>query len=98
LKEGQDILGNLDKIVFVHEPPSAISGGGQYHPQDPEEADTNAAKISERIGKKVTTIYGGSINPQNAASFFSQKNIDGGLVGQASLNPSSFVEIIEAVS
>ena len=98
LKEEQEILESLDNIVFVYEPPSAISGGGEYHPQDPQEADTNAAKISDRIGRVVTTIYGGSVNPQNAASFFLQKNIDGGLVGQASLDPQEFLKIVEAIS
>ncbi|NIO83066.1 MAG: hypothetical protein GTN53_21075, partial [Candidatus Aminicenantes bacterium] len=53
-------------------------------PDNPENANSNAGKISEKIGKRVVTLYGGSINPENAMSFFSQKNIDGGLVGQAS--------------
>src|SRR3990172_8847215 len=53
---------NASKIVFVYEPPSAISGGGDYHPEPPEEASLNAAKISEKIGSEVVTLYGGSVS------------------------------------
>jgi triosephosphate isomerase len=97
LARGKEIVGEADKIIFVDEPPSAISGGGDYRPDDPKNANKNAGKISEKIGRKVATLYGGSINPENAASFFSQSNIDGGLVGQASTNPKTFLGIFEAI-
>lgn len=93
LDRGKIIISEADKIIFVYEPPSAISGGGAYHPDTPEDTNENAGKIGEKIGKKVTTIYGGSINPDNALSFFSQKNIDGGLIGQASTDPEVFLDI-----
>jgi len=95
LAHGKIILDNAEDIIFVYEPPGAISGGGAYRPESPENANQNAAKISNKIGKPVITIYGGSVNPDNAIFLFSQKNIYGGLVGQASLDPKKFYAIIQ---
>ena len=86
------------EIVFVYEPPGAISGGGDFRPEDPLVAVNNAKKIKEIIGTQVITIYGGSINPQNAKSFFSQGGLDGGLVGQASIDPQVFGQILENIN
>lgn len=97
LDRGQIIIDQAEKIIFVYEPPSAISGGGAYHPETPDVADENARKIGEKLGKKVKTLYGGSINPENAASFFSKENIDGGLVGQASTDPKTFLDILNNI-
>ena len=93
LAHGKFILDNAEEIVFVYEPPEAISGGGAYRPESPEDANKNAMEISNKICKRVITLYGGSVNPDNAASLFSQKNIDGGLVGKASLDPLEFLQI-----
>jgi len=96
LMNGKVILDNADKIIFVYEPPSAISGGGEFHAEDPEEANKNAAEISQKIGRKVITLYGGSVNPENAALLFSKDSIDGGLIGQASLDAEKFMQIIKS--
>jgi triosephosphate isomerase len=96
LKEDSVLVDNADKIIFVYEPPSAISGGGAFHAEAPEIADKNALSISEKIGKKVITLYGGSVNPDNAKTFFSFEHIDGGLMGQASLDPAKFIQIIQS--
>src|SRR3989344_1502140 len=96
IAKGQVIVKNKDKIIFVYEPPSAISGGGEFRPDSPQNANEQAAKIKERIGRGAVVIYGGSINPQNAQSFFRQENIDGGLVGQASLDSQQFIQILMA--
>ena len=98
IAKGQVIMENTDQIIFVYEPPSAISGGGQFKPDSLQNANEQAGKIKERIGRKIITIYGGSINGENAQSFFRQENIDGGLVGQASLDPQKFIQILEAVN
>jgi triosephosphate isomerase (TIM) len=97
INRGQGIIKHTEGIVFVYEPPSAISGGGTYHPDDPEDANRNAGKISEKLNKKVTTLYGGSINSENARPFFSKPNIDGGLVGQASTSPKEFLDIFTSI-
>ena len=89
------MVDSSEKIIVVYEPPGAISGGGTYKPDSPEDANANASKIGEILGKRVATLYGGSINPENAASFFSKENIDGGLVGQASTEPKTFVDILK---
>ena len=97
LKESVEIKEKASEIIFVYEPPGAISGGGDYKPEDPQVAAANAKKIQEAIGTQVTTIYGGSINPQNAKGFFSMDNLSGGLIGQASVNPQTFCQILEIV-
>lgn len=95
LTENAEIKEKASGIIFVYEPPGAISGGGDYKPEDPQVAATNAKKIQEIMGSEVTTIYGGSINPQNAQSFFSIDGLNGGLIGQASVDPQTFCQILE---
>lgn len=92
--EDSVLVTNAEKIIFVYEPPSAISGGGAYHAEEPEAIDKNAAEIEKMIGKTVVTIYGGSVNPDNAATIFQLSHISGGLPGQASLDPAAFASII----
>jgi triosephosphate isomerase len=46
----------------------------------------------------VRILYGGSVKPDNVASFLAQPNIDGGLVGGASLEPASFAALLEAAT
>ncbi len=86
---------NASKIVFVYEPPSAISGGGDYHPESPGEASTNAAKISEKIGASVVTLYGGSVSDADVDQFLTEKNINGVLVGKASLSAKTFISLVQ---
>ena len=86
---------NASKIVFVYEPPSAISGGGDYHPESPGEASTNAAKISEKIGSSVVTLYGGSVSDADVDQFLTEKNINGVLVGKASLSAETFISLVQ---
>jgi triosephosphate isomerase (TIM) len=84
-----------DDIVFVYEPPNAISSKGKFHAESPEMVNQNAGQISQKIGKKVTTLYGGSVNLANSNLFFTLSNIDGCLVGQASLDAKEFYAIIK---
>lgn len=91
---GKQIIEKAEDIIFVYEPPNAISGGGEYKPDSPQDANLNGGKIKERIGE-IKILYGGSVNSDNVASFFSQPNIDGALVGQASLDPLEFLQIIK---
>jgi len=95
LEQGRIIIDNAAKIIFVYEPPSAISSGGAFRPENPEDANKNAGEIDKKIGQKVITLYGGSINKDNVHSFSSQGNINGGLVGQASIDPQVFIQVIK---
>lgn len=92
---GNVIREHASEIIFVYEPPGAISGGGAYHPENPDTANRNAKEISNKIGKKVITLYGGSVNPDDSATLFSQTHIDGGLIGKASLDPVAFTKILQ---
>ena len=94
LKEDDVITANAGKIIFVYEPPDAISGGGAFHAIDLDTIDANTAEISKMIGKEVVTLYGGSVNPENAALIFGLEHVSGGLPGQASLDAETFAQII----
>jgi len=89
-------------LVIAYEPVWAIGTGATASPDD---ADEMHAFVRSRIGKSVATgvaesliiQYGGSVKPENAASLLSRQNIDGALVGGASLDSESFAAIIGAV-
>ena len=51
-----------------------------------------------RVARSVTIQYGGSMNPKNAAELLAQPDVDGGLIGGASLKPDQFVDIINAAN
>ncbi|MCI2057867.1 MAG: triose-phosphate isomerase [Oscillibacter sp.] len=59
---------------------------------------TIRALYGARVARSVTIQYGGSMNPKNARELLSQPDIDGGLIGGASLKPDQFVEIINAAN
>ena len=55
-------------------------------------------KFGARVARSVSILYGGSMNPKNAAELLSMPDIDGGLIGGASLKPKDFAQIIDAVA
>jgi len=79
--------------VVAYEPPSAI-GKGQA--EDVGKAGAVCAEIRRSTKKPV--LYGGSVNPENAASFLGHPAIDGVLLGGSSLDPSAFFTIIRIAS
>ena len=99
-------LAGLDKvqaagIVIAYEPVWAIGTGKTA---SPEQAEAVHAFIRSLLGKMFSTDiagqmriqYGGSVKPNNAAELLGQANIDGALVGGASLNADDFIAIIDA--
>jgi len=88
------IKDGAEKIIFVYEPPGAISGGGDYHPEEAESIKTTIASFHKKMGQKVTTLYGGSVNPDVISDYLRVENLDGFLVGKASLSPESFVSLV----
>ena len=91
-------LGHLDdeeraNIVVAYEPVWAIGTGLA---DDPESANRTIGYIKQCLGglDEARVLYGGSMKPDNAAAFCAQPNIDGGLIGSASLDPASFLTLI----
>ncbi len=78
--------------LVAYEPLSAIGTGNA---DNPENADEVAAQIKKNNKQMTTVLYGGSVTPENVKSFTEMENIDGVLVGGASLDASSFSEIVQ---
>jgi len=90
------------KVVLAYEPVWAIGTGLTASPEQAQEVHAFIRQtIAERYGSAVaaatTILYGGSCNPKNARELFSQTDIDGGLIGGASLKSRDFVEIVKSV-
>jgi len=98
---GLDIQGAIN-IVIAYEPIWAIGTGRAATPDGVDTLIRNVIRptvsglLGDDTGQSVRILYGGSVNSDNAAKFFRQPEIDGALVGGASLNPRSFIEIVEA--
>lgn len=89
---------NLENIIIAYEPIWAIGTGKTATSQDANDAiKAIRKKVNEMFEKSdVTILYGGSVKPENAKELFNEPDIDGALVGGASLKASSFEAIIEA--
>ncbi|MBQ6431156.1 MAG: triose-phosphate isomerase [Oscillospiraceae bacterium] len=90
----------IRKVVIAYEPIWAIGTGRTATPEQAEEVcqliRTVVRKLFGSKNARATTIlYGGSMNDKNAYELLAQPDIDGGLIGGASLVPSKFVKIIE---
>ena len=89
------------KIIIAYEPIWAIGTGVTASSDQAEEIhkfirEIIAQKYGDEIANNTSILYGGSCKPTNARDIFSKDNIDGGLIGGASLNAESFVEIIKS--
>lgn len=87
-------------IVIAYEPVWAIGTGKTATPEMAEEAHAVIrAQVAKLLGSsvadKMRILYGGSVKPENASSLLGQANIDGALVGGASLKPDSFSGIVK---
>ncbi len=106
LKQGlADITAaQAEKITIAYEPVWAIGTGKAATPEDANNVHKNVIRpllttqFGEARAQAMRIQYGGSIKPDNAAELFAMSDIDGGLVGGASLKADSFVEIIRAAS
>ena len=90
----------LQETVIAYEPVWAIGTGRNATPEQAQEAHTFIRHIlremaSDATAERVRIQYGGSVKPENAHELMSQPDIDGALVGGASLDPRSFAQIVK---
>jgi triosephosphate isomerase len=90
-----------ESVVFAYEPIWAIGTGDTATPEDAQDAigkirDLLRETRGDDFADSVRILYGGSVKPENAAEIMAQEDIDGALVGGASLEVESFVELIGA--
>jgi triosephosphate isomerase (TIM) len=90
----------LTDVVIAYEPIWAIGTGLTATPDQAQEAIGFVRALVEdqdkAAGQAVRILYGGSLKPDNAAELLALPDVDGALVGGASLDPASFAEIVEA--
>ena len=90
-------------VVIAYEPVWAIGTGKVATTEQAQEVHAFirgllAKLFTEAMAQKVRILYGGSMKPANASELLTQKDIDGGLIGGASLEARSFVELVTAAS
>jgi triosephosphate isomerase len=91
----------LAKVVLAYEPVWAIGTGVNATPEQAQQAHAFIRqRIADRFGEKAAANliiqYGGSVKPENAAALLHQPDIDGGLIGGASLKADQFLSIVRA--
>lgn len=103
IKEGLFHLSEdeFSNIVIAYEPVWAIGTGLTATPEQAQEMHAFIRKLvvkkyGETAAEDCTILYGGSCNANNAAELFSQKDVDGGLIGGASLKADDFIKIAES--
>lgn len=95
-----DGVEKIEKITIAYEPIWAIGTGKTCSSEDAEKMCREIRNIIDEkygeVSQKTRILYGGSVKPSNAGEILSKENIDGVLVGGASLKASDFIEIIKA--
>lgn len=90
------------KIVIAYEPVWAIGTGRNATPEQAQKMHVFirkviAEKFGDQIAENLSILYGGSCNPKNAKSLFSNPDVDGGLIGGASLKADDFFMVIKSI-
>ena len=93
---------DFKKCIIAYEPVWAIGTGLTASPEQAQEMHafiraTISTKYSKEIAEQTSILYGGSCNDQNAKQIFALPDVDGGLIGGASLKSRSFVNIIKSL-
>ncbi|MDR2383027.1 MAG: triose-phosphate isomerase, partial [Prevotellaceae bacterium] len=91
---------DFSKVIIAYEPVWAIGTGKTATPEQAQEIHAFIRKtLAEKFGAKAddtSILYGGSCNPGNAKSLFANADVDGGLIGGASLKSDDFVAIAKS--
>jgi triosephosphate isomerase len=90
------------KVILAYEPVWAIGTGETASPEQAQEMhafirNVIAKKYTQEIADNLSILYGGSVKPANAKEIFSKPDVDGGLIGGASLKAEDFSSIIKAI-
>ncbi|HEU4493546.1 MAG TPA: triose-phosphate isomerase [Rubrobacteraceae bacterium] len=90
-----------DALVFAYEPIWAIGTGDTATPEDAQDAIGQIRDLVRELGGDgfagaVRILYGGSVKPDNVVEIMAQEDVDGALVGGASLEVESFMQLVEA--
>ena len=93
----------IRKVVIAYEPIWAIGTGRTATPQQAEDVCEHIRTVVRKLytskdARAMSILYGGSMNEKNAFELLAQPDIDGGLIGGASLVPEKFLQIIEAAN
>ena len=93
----------FEKVIIAYEPVWAIGTGETAAPEEAQEMHKHIRsfikrKFGNETAENISILYGGSCNALNAGGLFSQPDIDGGLIGGASLKSREFTEIIKAIN
>jgi triosephosphate isomerase len=89
----------MQKVIIAYEPVWAIGTGKTASPEQAQEIHAFirqliSERFNEEIAESISILYGGSVKPANAKELFSMEDIDGGLIGGASLKADDFYDII----
>ncbi len=92
---------DFSKIVIAYEPVWAIGTGKTASPEQAQEMHAHIRKLvreqyDDATADGLSILYGGSVKPGNAKELFSQEDVDGGLIGGASLKAKDFVAIVNS--